>query len=492
MSENDQEMLWSSFAKAVFSTGLPLSVFESPYWINFFGILRPGFKLPSRDVLSTQLLDQEFTALTNEMENKCALAETIGIQADGWTNINHEGLIDVVYTTPEPILAKVIEKGANREDSQYVANQISKSIDDVGPSKVLGVETDNASVMTCAWKILKKKYEELGFPMAFYGCMGHLFNLFLEDLCKIPVVKHVIDYCSQFASELKNSHNLSSLLTTIQKSNDSFRKITQKKPGKTRWVSNLTCVESLAVNERALKLLAIDEKAKFKALTRASLLDEQTWVKIRMVIELLSDLRDKIVLIQSDTPHMELCVVMFDELKQHFEKVLRGPTANFTLLSETDIAEVFTKLESRRKKSLQPIHLAAHILDPKHRGKLLSKKEYTKGFKFIRKLAPRFNLVQTEVEKELTEYAAEDGFWKIGTLNAPVTHLSSWWKGVCKPTSLSRIASQIFKLHPTTAATERTFSTFGWIHNKLRNRLIAVRAGKLTFLACNLRLAIKE
>ena len=40
----------------------------------------------------------------------------------------------------------------------------------------------------------------------------------------------------------------------------------------------------------------------------------------------------------------------------------------------------------------------------------------------------------------------------------------------------------------TSAATERTFSVFSWIHNKKRNRLTPERAAKLTFLSYNWKL----
>jgi len=40
----------------------------------------------------------------------------------------------------------------------------------------------------------------------------------------------------------------------------------------------------------------------------------------------------------------------------------------------------------------------------------------------------------------------------------------------------------------TSAATERSFSTFAWIHSKKRNRLTSDRAAKITYLAHNWKL----
>ena len=67
-----------------------------------------------------------------------------------------------------------------------------------------------------------------------------------------------------------------------------------------------------------------------------------------------------------------------------------------------------------------------------------------------------------------------------------------WWKGACQTSSLSKIAVAILQLPCTSAATERSFSTYGWIHNSKRNRLTADRAGKITYISHNLKLLDKE
>lgn len=63
-----------------------------------------------------------------------------------------------------------------------------------------------------------------------------------------------------------------------------------------------------------------------------------------------------------------------------------------------------------------------------------------------------------------------------------------WWKSYCATTNLSKIAVQILNSPPTTAATERSFSTFGNVHTIKGNRLKKRRAAQLVYVQHSLKL----
>lgn len=67
-----------------------------------------------------------------------------------------------------------------------------------------------------------------------------------------------------------------------------------------------------------------------------------------------------------------------------------------------------------------------------------------------------------------------------------------FWKLLYNITPLSQIALQILSAPCTSAATERSFSTFSWTHNKRRNRLTTERAGELTYLSHNWKIKTCE
>ncbi|KAL4083518.1 hypothetical protein QTP88_028834 [Uroleucon formosanum] len=63
-----------------------------------------------------------------------------------------------------------------------------------------------------------------------------------------------------------------------------------------------------------------------------------------------------------------------------------------------------------------------------------------------------------------------------------------WWNAYCSSTELSKLASKILSLPATSAACERTFSTYKDVHSSKRNRLTNSRAGKLVYIKHNLKL----
>ncbi len=51
--------------------------------------------------------------------------------------------------------------------------------------------------------------------------------------------------------------------------------------------------------------------------------------------------------------------------------------------------------------------------------------------------------------------------------------------------TLSKLALRLFRLVPSSSASERNFSTFSFIHTKLRNRLSSEKVEKLVFVFAN-------
>lgn len=143
--------------------------------------------------------------------------------------------------------------------------------------------------------------------------------------------------------------------------------------------------------------------------------------------------------------------------------------------------------------ALRAVHFAACILDPNCKGNILDEESYIAGSNLISNLAPKFDLPKDRVYKELMNYKAETGVWGSDHLkqSATLERPSIWWKGMCAFSGLSRIACGKLELPCTSASTERSFSTHVWIHSSKRNRLLAVRAGKITYISHNLKLLDK-
>ncbi|CAG5011895.1 unnamed protein product [Parnassius apollo] len=95
---------------------------------------------------------------------------------------------------------------------------------------------------------------------------------------------------------------------------------------------------------------------------------------------------------------------------------------------------------------------------------------------------------------DLACYKAKENFWVRRFLWSSLDsiELIIWWKGICGSTELSKVAIRILSAPCTSAATERSFSIQGYIHNNKRNRLTTERAEKISFICYNWNLKHKH
>lgn len=91
---------------------------------------------------------------------------------------------------------------------------------------------------------------------------------------------------------------------------------------------------------------------------------------------------------------------------------------------------------------------------------------------------------------QLTNYRGKAEIWgkEFIWISCGMVKPLVWWKSFFGHTALAQIAERILTTPMTSAATERTFSTFGSIHTKKRNRLTTQRSGKITYIAHNYKL----
>lgn len=118
------------------------------------------------------------------------------------------------------------------------------------------------------------------------------------------------------------------------------------------------------------------------------------------------------------------------------------------------------------------------------------------GIDFISTLAAEhemFKQHEVEITIDLARYIGKtenferNYLWKTVDKINPIT----WWQGYCSKSALKDLAVAILTLPPSSAATERTFSRYSFIHSKRRNKLTTKRAGMLTYVACNLNMSSK-
>ncbi|XP_047989603.1 zinc finger BED domain-containing protein 4-like [Leguminivora glycinivorella] len=181
---NEKEV-HKALARAVYVTGQPLSIFEHPLWKQALQLLKPDFNPPSRKMLSTVLLEEEYEDVKQKVTEKIKDANVLHLAADGWTNVRKDSIINIIIYTPKPYFHSSIDTQNNRHTAEYMSERISQTMDEIGSSKFLGIITDNAANMKKCGKLLTDQYENT----TWVGCLAHTLNLLIGDVLKIDTVQ---------------------------------------------------------------------------------------------------------------------------------------------------------------------------------------------------------------------------------------------------------------------------------------------------------------
>lgn len=316
--------------RAIYATGTPLSIVESPQWQAVFSKLRPSYTMPSRYSIATKLLDAEYARVSCAAEELIATSNCLGLMCDGWSNRRNQSIMNYIIITPSPVFFKSVPTGVQSHTGQFVAKEIGDVINYVGPSKFVGVVTDNASNMQAAWRILEEEFPYL----CCYGCAAHGLQLLMNDLAKTNTVSDVVTASTAVIKEIKRSHKLSAILENKASSMQTTTSDTQrtavpslKLPVATRWGSNVTSLTSVERNKCRLQQLAVDVDGQLLLSTasKKNILSDVFWGQLNGVLKLLQPVAQWITVIESDKPQLSLIARLFSELALHFESTNSNP-----------------------------------------------------------------------------------------------------------------------------------------------------------------------
>jgi len=125
-----QRVLEEKAALAIYTTGLPFSIFDSPAVQNLFHALNPGFKLPSRKKLAGSLLNHHVEEMREQVIQKTK-REFICMQADGWSDVNNHRIVNLTgICKGKAYLIDSIDTGSMPHNAENVAKWIMKGITD--------------------------------------------------------------------------------------------------------------------------------------------------------------------------------------------------------------------------------------------------------------------------------------------------------------------------------------------------------------------------
>ncbi|CAI6348826.1 unnamed protein product [Macrosiphum euphorbiae] len=340
--------------------------------------------------------------------------------------------------------------------------------------------------MKKSFELVKSIYKSIQ-PL---GCVAHGLHLLCSDILKISSVHEFLKKNSNIVHVIKRSQLLSSVFKKYQISKGI--KIQLKLPVKTRWGSFLFCLESLFQNKSVLQAMAVDENLPTSLIRpiKLTLLDDNKyWENVSKMISLLTPIVDAIISIESNNNQIHLFRTLVNDVENQIELFFSKSMLN-PLFSIAEEIKIVADIKKKKLFILGTVHLAAELLDPKTQGCKLNSNERIYTLEFIYELGISMGV---NIMEDLSNYQSKtDKFakkfiWENSLLSEPL----KWWQFLNHISPLSKVAVRILSAPCTSAATERTFSTFSWIHNKKRNKLTTVRAGKLTYLSYNWKLKNK-
>lgn len=453
---------------------------EHPLWQKVFAACRPVYKIPTRCALSSTLLENEYSEMKKQVSEIVLSAPHLHLQCDGWTNIRNNGIINFVLSTPRPVFVKSVPTGQNRHTAEYISDEVNKVLIEFNPTKFITLIGDNAANVQKSFMMLQNVYPHL-VPL---NCLAHSINLLFND---IVCLQSLIDFKSDSLSIVKTinrSQILKASLETINKEQNILCSL--KLPSPTRWASFFYCLESLNSTKFGLQILAVREQTLSTTIKKLLLDDSGFWVNVENCINLLKPMVKCITLLESDSCNIHNVYKYIKEIETCLNK-----TTDSSLLSTTDSSKMCVIFQKRKANMIKPIHLAATVLNPSDQGTSLSSEEYIDANEFIYNISKARGLNTNIIMSELANYKTKSsGFWLKNYLWESANSMEPlvWWNGLCSFSVLSSLATSILSAPTTSAATERSFSTYGNIHTKKRNKLTCDRAGKITYISHNWKL----
>lgn len=437
-------------------------------------------------------------------------AKVLHLQCDGWSNVRNESIINFVVSQPKPYFVDFVDTEANRYTGEYLGGQIEKVIEKYGPEKFFSCIGDNAANEQAGLRIGTAKYPHI----QVFGCVAHALNLLCKDILKLPSACKVFGKVKKVIKKIKKRHRLHSLFT--QKQLEQEIKVTLKLPAQTRWGYAMQSLESMIVNKGVLRLMAADpamskdfdqlnayvdeedeeEEPELQDEAKKIVLDDQFWLKVEGLHEILQPIAARITQLETDDIIMHKSHKILSTMFEKLESLIKLSVVFYA----RDKKGATKCVQDRKNAIMKPIMLAASILNPSEMGSHLTNEETMDGIEYIYETAKKVNPDAQSVMTQLTNYRAKsDVFGKefIWVACADVDPLV-WWKSFFgklqanSSTALAQLAEIIITTPLTSSATERSFKTFGITHSKSRNRLTTGRAGKITYIAHNYKLMNSE
>ena len=397
------------------------------------------------------------------------------------------------HSSGKTLFEEYVATGTTSHTAEFIYTDIKRVIDNkisMGIA-VSGATIDNTSANKRAWSQLVKV-----FPfMLFQRYICHGLHLLVKDILEsIEDFSTIVDITKEIVLFVFRHHKVLCELKE-RRSVDNVSNLV--KPAPTRWGKILASMESLYRCEPYISV--IFNKADFitQATKRAdrnsrtqlrSHINSTTLItQLKIAIAVLKPFCNAILKFETD----DACV---SEVYHEFA-MLKKTIEEFPAFVPQQMREVLQiKLAARWNFMYADSHGIAYLLDPRYLGALMPKTERDTVENFIcfeyeyTGVYPDSNAVLELANYKV--YVQRMDQRRLDVLIEKKLSVYEWWNTMVDVKSypfLTEIALRVFSVLVSASSCERNWSSFGFIQNKLRNRLSDHKTQKLVFVHSNMK-----
>eukprot|EP01018_Ginkgo_biloba_P024871 Gb_25958 [translate_table: standard] len=374
-----------------YANGIPFNVVRSPYFHNSFQQsleFGKGYKPPSSESLRITILKRSKERLTNKLTSIKDTWKHTGciIISDGWLDIKHKPLINILVYCPEGALfVKAVDAMDDKKTLEFIFKILEEAVLEVGEENVVQIVIDSASNCVGAGKMIMSRFKTIYWtPYA-----AHCMDLLLHDLGKFPWVNKAIRRGKLIANFVVN-HRLTLSI---------YRKHAKKellRPCDTRFATYYITLNRLVKEKVSLRLTVCSnewEKSPLSKTSKGKLVEEiilssNFWDSAERVLNMCKPIVEMLCLVDGDTPCMGFIYEGMEHCKEAIAKVFNNVIDDYKL--------IWDMVDFRWKMMHSPLHVATFYLDPKSFGfKRNGDKQIMSGlYEAIEKLNPNKEVVK--------------------------------------------------------------------------------------------------
>ena len=507
VTKKQLETLHEALAMHYYCTGTSFQRVQEYHLLKAFQAVNPSVTLPTRKKLAGPLLDICYTKVEIEVKKllKCE-TQNLCITSDGWSNISNEAVVNYMAITPSTTLfLESVNTGEQGHSSDWIAADLQRVFDS-HPFKVVGAVTNNTSANKKAWRILKENNPTL----FFHGCISHGLHLIVKDIFaptkrKPPgggesvypqgyPFEHLLNFSISCKEVVSFFHNHHAMKARLKSALNAAKVKTLEAPAPTRWGSLIRCFRSILaadvilnaiVNHRDFNSSGTTKQKEQKRIIKDFITSVNFIDYLKMSITILEPIDMFITKFQSDSVPISEVYQAFIELPKMISAFAGCPR---------DQKEYLIKLTAERLKFMYgDAHGFGNILDPRYLGDGMDREKRKEVEDLLFAFGNKNSIEQQEqMYNEYTQFRVcalqektADNF-RFKMLMKETKSVRQYWvaDGMDWPV-LQKVALRVFSMACSSSASERNFSTFGFVHTKHRNRLSDAKVKKLVYVKTN-------